>query len=126
MAALITAHGHVLVLDEMSSERGAVKCLRRDPYSKELIDVGTFEFTWDDAVAAGLAEQDTYVEYPKDMLYWRAVSRAAKFAFPEVITGVLLPEEIGGEFAHFTASDEATALVEEVLDAEDVTDTYGE
>lgn len=36
--------------------------------------------------------------YTKDMLYWRAISRAAKFYFGDVLLGVVhLPDEIGGQ-----------------------------
>ncbi len=120
MAALITAHEHVLIVDEMSATRGAVTAMRRDPYTHELMDVGTFEFTWEDAEAAGLDKEDTYNDYPKDMLYWRAVSRCAKFAFPEVITGYLLPEEIGADFAHIPAEEAALAHLDAVLDVEEI------
>lgn len=120
MAALITAHGHVLIVDEMSAKRGAVTGMRRDPYTHELINIGTFEFTWEDAEAAGLDKEDTYQDYPKDMLYWRAVSRCAKLGFPEVITGYLLPEEIGDGFAVIDAAEAAVAHLDAVLDVEEV------
>ena len=120
MAALITVRGHVLVLEEMSDKRGAVTAMRRDPYTHELLDIGTFEFTWEDAEKAGLDKEDTYQDYPKDMLMWRAVSRCAKLAFPEVITGILLPEEIGGDFAHIPAEEAALIHLDEVLDAKEI------
>lgn len=116
--ALIHRAGHVLQQVETSATRGAVKALRRDPYTHELIDVGTYEFTWDDAERAGLAKQDTYQDYPADMLYARAISRAAKFAFPDVTTGMLLPEEIGVNPADIDNDDAAFATVETMLDAD--------
>ena len=45
LAALIHKAGHVLIMDEMSAKRGAVKAMRRDPYNHELIKVVVFEFT---------------------------------------------------------------------------------
>ena len=122
LAALIHKAGHVLIMDEMSAKRGAVKAMRRDPYTHELIKVGVFEFTMEDAKLAGLAEQDTYEEYPKDMLYWRAVSRAAKLAFPDVTTGMLMPEELSSdaEVVHITDMDVATVNLEDSLDAQEV------
>lgn len=119
LSALIHANGHMLVQVDMSATRAAVKAMRRDPYDHNLIDVGEFEFTWEDAETAGLSKQDTYQDYPKDMLYWRAVSRAAKYAFPDVTTGLLLPEEIGGEYEHIPAEDAALAVAEVVLDAKE-------
>jgi len=116
--ALIHRAGHVLVMDEMSATRGAVKAMRRDPFTKELMEVGVFEFTWDDAVTAGLAGQDTYEDYPKDMLYWRAVSRAAKLGFPDVTTGMLLPEELGAPMSHIPADDAAVHTVASIMEGE--------
>ena len=130
LAALIHRAGHVLIMEEMSATRGAVKAMRRDPYTHELMDVGIFEFTIEDAQQAGLAEQDTYEEYPKDMLYWRAVSRAAKLAFPDVTTGMLMPEELtsDAEVVHISEMDTAEAIVVDTLDAEVVpsTNEYGD
>lgn len=134
LSALIHQAGHILVMDEMSAERGAVKAMRRDPFNHELIEVGMFEFTWADAEAAGLDGQDTYTMYPKDMLYWRAVSRAAKLAFPDVTTGLLLPEEIGGPYEAIPAEDAALAVLESSLSAKEEAhdmgyghdDSYGE
>ena len=116
--ALIHRAGHVLIMEEMSATRGAVKAMRRDPYTHELLEVGVFEFTWDDAIQAGLAGQDTYEDYPKDMLYWRAVSRASKLAFPDVTTGMLLPEELGAPLVHIPADDAAVHTVASVLEGE--------
>ena len=119
LAALIHRAGHVLIMEEMSANRGAVTAMRRDPYTHELIEVGIFEFTMEDAELAGLHQQDTYLEYPKDMLYWRAVSRAAKLAFPDVTTGMLMPEELtsDADVVNITEMDVAEAIVVDVLDA---------
>ena len=72
----------------------------------------------EDAERAGLAKQDTYQDYPTDMLAARAVSRAAKLAFPDVTTGLLLPEEIGVSQADIEEGDAALANMENILDAE--------
>ncbi len=120
--ALIHNAGHVLVYEEMSATRCAIKAMRRDPYTHELIDVGTFEFTWEDAERAELASQDTYQMYPQDMLAARTVSRAGKLAFPDVTTGMLLPQELDESYAVVDINEEeaATAVLEEILDAEEV------
>lgn len=120
LSALIHQAGHQLVWQEMTEETARVKAMRRQP-DGTLMDVGEFEFTWDDAVKAGLDEQETYTLYPKDMLVWRAVSRAAKYAFPDVTTGMLLPEEVGGPYINVPAEDAAMAVVAVALDAEEVT-----
>ena len=56
------------------------------------------------------------------MLYWRAVSRAAKLAFPDVTTGMLMPEELSSdaEVVHITDMDVATVNLEDSLDAQEV------
>ena len=133
--ALILRAGHMLVTTEMSPTRGAVMAKRRDTYSGELVDVGEYEFTWEDAERAHLAKQDTYVDYPADMLLWRAIGRASKFAFSDVCTGLMLPSELGLDPALDAADteiereepiselDEATALVQDVFqDAEVITE----
>ena len=125
--ALIHRAGHVLVMDEMTPTRGAVKAMRRDPYTDELMEIGVFEFTMEDAETAGLAGQDTYQDYPKDMLYWRAVSRAAKLAFPDVTTGMLTPEELGAPLVDIPADDAAVHTVASMLEGEVIeTDEEGE
>lgn len=129
--ALIHKAGHVLVQVEMSDTRGAVKAMRRDPYTQELMEVGTYEFTIEDAERAGLAQQDTYLEYPQDMLMARAISRAAKLAFPDVTTGMLLPQELDNDYmgADIGSMDGATAMLEATMEAEvvsDITDGYGD
>ncbi len=116
--ALIHRAGHILVMDEMSATRGAVQAMRRDPYTHDLIEIGVFEFTMEDAERAGLAGQDTYEDYPQDMLYWRAVSRAAKLAFPDVTTGMLTPEELGAPLVHIPADDAAVHTVASILEGE--------
>ena len=120
--ALVHKAGHVLIQEEMSATRGAVKAMRRDPYTHELIEVGIYQFTMEDAERAGLAKQDTYVDYPADMLMARAVSRAAKLAFPDVTTGMLLPQELDIDYSvvDISESEAAGALLDVVLDAKEV------
>ena len=52
------------------------------------------------------------------MLYWRAVSRAAKLAFPDVTTGMLLPEELGAPLVVIPADDAAVHTVASMLEGE--------
>lgn len=116
--ALIHRAGHYLTYTEMTEERCAVTAHRRLE-SGEYVEVGEFEFTMEDAERAGLDAQDTYQLYPKDMLLARAVSRAAKAAFPDVTTGLLLPEEYGIP-SEIDDTEAATAALETILEAEDV------
>jgi hypothetical protein len=93
--ALILRAGHLLITKEMTPTKAVVTAKRRDPYTHELIDVGDYDFSWEEAEKAGLAEQGTYQDYPRDMLLWRAVGRAARFAFSDVTMGLMLPSELG-------------------------------
>jgi hypothetical protein len=93
--------------------------MRRDPYTHELMEVGSYEFTMEDAEAALLWTQDTYQEYPKYMLYWRAVGMAARFAFSDVTMGLMLPEEIGIDIPFVELVDEPAISAQEVADIVD-------
>jgi hypothetical protein len=61
----------------------------------DLFDAGTYSFSMEDAVAAGLDESTpAWSKYPKDMLVNRAMTRAVKFAFPQAVVGGFGPVEI--------------------------------
>ena len=117
MLALVYKAGHRLDIIEMSAERAEVKAHRW--MHDEWVEAGTFVFTWEDAETANLDGKDTYVQYPADMLMNKAVARATRFAFPDVMRGYV-PDEMeditGVEF------DTAIHLgpTEDVMDAEEV------
>tara|TARA_R110000868_G_scaffold160474_3_gene390170 strand:+ start:13577 stop:14593 length:1017 start_codon:yes stop_codon:yes gene_type:complete len=52
-----------------------------------------FPFSWEDAREAGLISRETYKKYPQNMLRWRALALASKFAFPDVSKGLVVAEE---------------------------------
>jgi hypothetical protein len=57
--------------------------------------VSEFSYTIDQAQAAGLTGKDSWKKYPEDMLMWRAVARAVRQTFPEVILNApYTPEEM--------------------------------
>lgn len=56
-----------------------------------------FTFTFADATALGLHTKDNYKKQPAVMLQWRNVAAAARAVFPDVISGLYLPEEMGVE-----------------------------
>lgn len=47
---------------------------------------GKFSFTITQAKNIGLLNKDNWKNYPSDMLLWRAVARACRFQFPDVLT----------------------------------------
>ena len=124
--ALILRAGHLIVTKKMEPMLAVVEAFRRDPYNHELVSVGEYDFTWEEAENAGLAEQDTYQDYPRDMLLWRAIGRASRFAFSDATMGLMLPSELGLDPALDGADtqiegevvdemDEATALVADIF-----------
>lgn len=54
----------------------------------------TSKFSMLDAQRAGLGNKDNWKNYPRDMLQWRAIARNLRITFPDIISGVYLPEEI--------------------------------
>jgi len=95
MMSLVFRAGHA-IYTTLDPKVGTAVAWRRDPVSGVLQEVGTYTFTMADAEAAGLASSGTYTKYPADMLGWKAVARAVRFAFPDVVMGYL-PTEIGIE-----------------------------
>jgi hypothetical protein len=57
--------------------------------------VSEYTFSMEDAKRAGLLKNPTWGQYPAAMLRARAISATVRFAFPECISGVYLPEEMG-------------------------------
>lgn len=107
MSALVHRAGHELHV-KIGKDGSIVKCLRRDPYTHELHEVGEVEFTKEDAERADLMEKQTYRAYPAVMMTWRALSQACRIYFADVLSGVAyVPEEVNIE-----APLEAVALDE--------------
>ena len=118
MAALVAKAGHRIDMT-LDPEVGTAVAWRRDPVTLELNEVGTFTFTMEDAETANLTGKGTYKKFPADMLGWKAVSRAVKFAFPDVIVGYLPEEQRNVTFEEPLAIEEvAAALDGEILDVD--------
>lgn len=124
MLSLVRKAGHDVRV-QLSTTKGTATALRL--IDGELVDVGTFEFTQEDAETANLWVKDVYQMYPADMLAWKAVARAVRFCFSDVLLGYL-PDELNLD-VEFEALDEGTFVlpseagtVVEVLDAEEVAD----
>lgn len=56
-------------------------------------------FTLENAQKMGLAGKDNWQKQPATMLKWRAISAAARVAFPDVIQGMYTHEEIAPDLA---------------------------
>jgi hypothetical protein len=61
--------------------------------------IGTSEFTMEDATRAGLAGGENWRKYPANMLFARAMSNGAKWFCPDVFSGspVYTPDELGAD-----------------------------
>jgi hypothetical protein len=72
-----------------------------------------YTFTRADAQRAGLWGKGTWAQYPQDMLKARAISRAARAAFPDALLGVYVHGELDGDQEEPTYS-----APEQVIEAE--------
>lgn len=52
------------------------------------------QFTYKEAVGAGLAKKTNWQRYRRDMLQWRAVARLLRFLAPDLVHSAYLPDEI--------------------------------
>lgn len=57
--------------------------------------ISEYTFSLEDAKRAGLLKNPTWTQYPAAMLRARAISATVRFAFPECISGLYTPEELG-------------------------------
>lgn len=122
MAALILRSGtNRYTIVEQSSKRAELIAYRE--YSDGWQEVGTFTFTWEDAVRAKLDEKETYKLYPADMLMNKAMARMARFAFPDVLRGYV-PDEIEDITGHdFEEHAIHLGPAEDLMSAEEVAET---
>jgi len=54
----------------------------------------TATYTMEDAKAAQLTGKDNWKKHPKDMLYWRAVSKGVRRIAPDAVMGLYTPDEL--------------------------------
>lgn len=90
MAALLKKAGYrwkMVQFDDM-----VCSLVMIDPHGTE---VGPSSFSMADAKKAGIANGENWQKYPRNMLFARAISNAARWYAPEVITGCYTPEEMG-------------------------------
>jgi hypothetical protein len=77
---------------ELNDERCALRFL-----DVQAGDLGESVFTIEDARKAGLAARSTWRQYPRNMLFARALSNGVAWFCPDVTTGrVYVPEELDG------------------------------
>lgn len=86
----------------------------------------TAVFTMDDAQRAGLVKDKSgWDKYPANMLRWRAIGYCADIVFPDVIGGMLRPEELGATVSAEGDVIEGTATIVEPEDDSDQKEPEG-
>lgn len=91
------------------------------------------EFTWENAVRAGVTNKDNWRKYPQEMLLARCTAAICRMAFPDVIAGMYDPEELGVELDDkgnvllsgepSTKEQKAKNVTEEIANRLDATET---
>ena len=95
MQALIYRdHGDAALIWMETTDTTATLSYRRRTWTERR----TYTFTTADARRARL-QGDNWIKYPSSMLRARCVSAVARMAFPDVISGLSLPDEVGSEDA---------------------------
>ena len=92
MSSMIRRQGHSIRVVEQNAKICILEGKRRDNG-----DTMRSQFSWDDAIKAGLAGRDTWRKFSEDMLYSRALSRLARRLFSDVIGMSYIEGEIRGE-----------------------------
>ncbi len=90
MMTLIREAGHSVTCGKKCDDTIAVMHGKR----KDNNDTWSESFSMQDAKRAGLLGRGVWSKYPKDMLKWRALSRLARFLFPDIIKGCYVQGEI--------------------------------
>ena len=92
IVAIIMKHPDYDGMEIKGDDKQCTVSIRRR--AGEKIDTFTGSFSMDDAARAGLTTKDSWKKYPQRMLKHRAISYAARDAFPDALAGVYMPEEM--------------------------------
>ncbi|MDP4120531.1 MAG: hypothetical protein Q8876_05695 [Bacillota bacterium] len=92
MSSMIRKQGHSIRTIEHDSKICILEGKRKDNG-----DTMRAQFSWDDAIKAGLAGRETWKKFAEDMLYNRALSRLARRLFADVVGVSSVEGEIKGE-----------------------------
>ncbi len=107
IAGLVLSSGRAeifeLIPEKCNDTRATVRFKRRGR------EEGEFPYTIDDAKRAGLVGKDTWQKFTKNMLRAAAIREAARAYFPDVTSGVYMPDELRDRDEHGDDADAANA-----------------
>lgn len=100
MLALIIRAGHQVVVTEHTETAVAMTLVRCDNQPG-----GDARWTIIEAARAGIADRESWIAYPGDMLYWRCLARLARQFAADVVQGFgYTPEEVALTVPDITAA----------------------
>lgn len=96
-------------------------CFMARSSSKVHMDQG-FTAKWDmeKATKMGLAAKDNYLKQPQTMIRWRTVGEAARQIFPDILSGLYLPDEFVHEDGSMIETNEHGEIKSEIEDENEI------
>ena len=93
MMALIRSRlpGAIIKVESKNPDVTCTTARNREDYEANLGYTATWNMN--KAIKMGLSTKDNYVKQAETMLRWRAIAEACRVTFPDIITGIYLPEE---------------------------------
>ena len=92
LASLIkTSKKYDYKVETLTEQECKINFVRIDKEKEELI--GVSEFTFKDAAKAGIVNKDSWKNYPKNMLFARALANGVRFYCPDAACGWHVQEE---------------------------------
>ena len=92
LASLIkTSKKYDYKVETLTEQECKINFVRIDKEKEEII--GTSEFTFKDAAKAGIVNKDSWKNYPKNMLFARALANGVRFYCPDAACGWHVQEE---------------------------------
>lgn len=111
--ALIMRAGHKVTIVKLSEREAEIAIDRIDGHNS-----GSASWTIGEAIGAGLTEKkrSPWANYATDMLFWRALSRAARRYCPDIMSGFYLAEEISDLESGYNPDQPASSTPQLQLD----------
>lgn len=100
MLALALRTGQVEWHSMDSNDQRAIFAVKR----RGMPEPFTAEFGIKEATQLSLIAKDNYRKQARTMFEWRAIAKCLRFAFPDAISGLYTPEELGAKFDEETGA----------------------